>query len=155
MDTFDQACSAAIAHIGFSVYSSGKIKKYLLNKGYDIDIAADVVSSLIERGYIDDYKAAGQVLLFRKGKKRESREFSRKRLIDSGVDPDIALDVVSDLPTDDKAFIELFDVSFSSVIESGETDILRKKALTLAARRGFSFESAQKGFEIWLHNRHN
>ena len=155
MDTFDQACSAAISHIGFSVYSSGKIKKYLLNKGYDIDIAAGVVSSLIERGYIDDYKAAGQVLLFRKGKKRESREFSRKRLIDAGVDPDVAADVVSDLPTDDNGVVELFEASLQTSVSDEEADELRKKALTLAARRGFSFESAQKGYEIWLYNRHN
>ena len=155
MDAFDQACSAAISHIGFSVYSSGKIKKYLLNKGYDIDIAADVVSSLIERGYIDDFKAAGQVLLFRKGKKRESREFSRKRLIEAGIDPDVAYDVVSDLPSDERSVVELFDASLPAVVDEDVLDDLRKKSLILAARRGFSFECAQKGYEIWLHNRHN
>lgn len=153
-DMFSAATAEAIRHIGISTYSSGKIKQYLVKKGYDIDIAADVVTSLIERGYIDDMKAARQVLYLRTGKKRESREFCRKRLLEAGISEDAAYSYVSSLPEDSDSVLELYDASLDK-LDSLEADEFVKKAISIAVRRGFSFECAQKGLGIWLDNRHN
>ena len=51
---FSAIISETISHIGISNPSSGKIYKYLINKGYDSGLASDVVSELISRGYISE-----------------------------------------------------------------------------------------------------
>ena len=151
---FDRAVSEAISHIGISTYSSGKIRQFLIKKGYDEGLASSVVSSLTERGYIDDRKAAGQVLLFRNGKKRESREFSYKRLIEAGISSDTASEVCEDLPDDIDAAYELFESSLVDDCDINAEQFIRK-AFTLASRRGFSFESAQNALRKWIDNRQN
>ena len=140
---FSSVVSETISHIGFSNYSSGKIYKYLVNKGYDSGLVSDVVSELISRGYIDDRKAARSVLLLRTGKKRESRLFSLQRLLNSGISEPIAEQIVSDLPEDEELIRELFDAALPYGFDPDD-ESMRNNALKLAKQRGFTFESAQK-----------
>ena len=92
-----EAVSCAIRHIGTGVYSSGKICFFLQNKGYDESVSIAAVKELVNTGYIDDQRASKKVLFTRSGKKQESRNYMLKRLIEAGIDPDIADDVVATL----------------------------------------------------------
>ena len=71
-EIYVKARSEAIKHIGISTYSSGKIKQFLITKGYSYDVASNVVAELIKREYINDVKASRVALLNRTGKKQES-----------------------------------------------------------------------------------
>ena len=73
--TTKEAVTCAIRHIGTGIYSSGKIKDFLIRKGYSETVAADAVKHLIDTGYIDDVRASRKVLASRSGKKQESRRF--------------------------------------------------------------------------------
>ena len=70
-DTYRQALSCAVKHIGIATYSSGKIRVYLIEHGFSEDVAGAVVSELIEREYINDRKASRKVLISRTGKKQD------------------------------------------------------------------------------------
>lgn len=140
---FSAIVSETISHIGISNPSSGKIYKYLINKGYDSGLASDIVSELISRGYIDDRKASRSVLLLRTGKKRESRLLSLQRLLNAGISENVAESVISDLPDDEELIKELFDASLPYGFDIND-EIMRNNALKLAKQRGFPFELAQK-----------
>ncbi len=140
---FSAIISETISHIGISNPSSGKIYKYLINKGYDSGLASDVVSELISRGYIDDRRASRSVLLLRTGKKRESRLLSLQRLINAGVSEVVAESVISDMPSDEELISELFDSSLPYGFDIND-ETMRNSALKLAKQRGFTFELAQK-----------
>ena len=56
--TTKEAVTCAIRHIGTGVYSSGKIKVYLLQKGYSEADAISAVKHLVDTGYIDDMRAS-------------------------------------------------------------------------------------------------
>ena len=45
-----EAVTCAIRHIGTGIYSSGKIKLYLMQRGYSEDTAVSAVSLLIDSG---------------------------------------------------------------------------------------------------------
>ena len=62
-NTVSSAVSCAINHIGTGIYSSGKIVSYLLTKGFPDDISYAAVAELVDRGYIDDRRAARKVLI--------------------------------------------------------------------------------------------
>ena len=76
-----EAVTCAIRHIGTGIYSSGKIKTYLIQKGYSEAVASSAVKHLIDTGYIDDMRASRKVLAARSGKKQESRQYIFQRMI--------------------------------------------------------------------------
>lgn len=148
-----EARSAAIKHIGINVYSSGKIRDYLIAKGYDYEIANEVVSELVRREYIDDLRACRKILYGRSGKKQESRAFCLNRLIQGGVASNIAEDYVSFLGEDKDTCLLLFDGLCSNkktALETAEFDTLRKSLLSTAIRRGYGYELASSCFNIWI-----
>ena len=150
-DEYINARSEAIRHIGISTYSSGKIREYLINKGYSYNISKDVVAELVNRGYIDDVKASRVVLLSRSGKKQESKDFLLKRLLSAGIDEFVAEDYIYELPSDSETIISLYRAlypfGFDSAIEENMIE-----ALKYASKRGYSFEIAQSGLKKWLDN---
>ncbi len=152
-DTYINARSEAIRHIGIATYSSGKIKQYLISKGYSYDVASSVVAELVKREYIDDVKASRVVLLSRTGKKQESKDFLLKRLLAAGIDEFVAEDYVYELPDDKTTIVSLYEANFPNGISYDNAEE-RNSALKIASRRGYSLEIAQSGLKIWLDNRH-
>lgn len=152
-DTYINARSEAIRHIGIATYSSGKIKQYLISKGYSYDVACSVVAELVKREYIDDVKASRVVLLSRTGKKQESKDFLLKRLLAAGIDEFVAEDYVYELPDDKTTIVSLYEANFPNGISYDNAEE-RNSALKIASRRGYSLEIAQSGLKIWLDNRH-
>ena len=143
-----EAVTCAIRHIGTGIYSSGKIKLYLIQKGYSEDVALSAVEHLTETGYIDDVRASRKVLAARSGKKQESRQYIYKRLLEAGIDPDCSDEIVASLGSDTDTCLSLFEASFGKC--SGEDYSDREEEfLKLAALRGYSLETAISAFRVF------
>ena len=143
-----EAVTCAIRHIGTGVYSSGKIFLYLGNKGYDESVCHAAVKELVNTGYIDDRRAARKVLAARSGKKQESRNYMLQRLLEAGIDSDIAEDVVSGLDSDPDTCKMLFEASFGTPEESYSDR--EDEFIKLAQLRGYSLEASMKAFRMYL-----
>lgn len=140
-DNIREAVSLGIRHIGVSVYSSGKIRDYLINKGFTANTAAIAVEELISRKYIDDRRAGRKVLLLRTGTKQESKKGIYNRLLSAGIASDIARDLTNSLDSDDITCKELFA---SHGIDSDSSEEEKIKMIKTALRRGYSYELAYK-----------
>ena len=143
-----EAVTCAIRHIGTGVYSSGKIRIYLIQKGYSEDVAISAVKHLIDTGYIDDMRASRKVLAARSGKKQESRQYIFQRLLEAGIDSDCADEVVAGLASDVDTCKSLYEASFGSVPDDAADR--EEEFLKLAQKRGYGLEAARSAFRLYL-----
>ena len=143
-----EAVTCAIRHIGTGVYSSGKIRIYLIQKGYSDSVATDAVKHLVATGYIDDMRASRKVLTARSGKKQESRQYINKRLLEAGIDPDIADDIIATLDSDVDTCLSLFEANYSG--SSAEYSDREEEFIKLAQLRGYNLECARSAFRKFL-----
>lgn len=143
-----EAVTCAIRHIGTGIYSSGKIKTYLIQKGYSEDVAISAVRHLIDTGYIDDMRASRKVLTARSGKKQESRQYIYKRLLEAGIDPDCADEIISSLGSDVDTCLSLFEATYGG--SSEDYSDREDKFLKLAQRRGYGLEASMSAFRKFL-----
>ncbi|MBR3082314.1 MAG: RecX family transcriptional regulator [Clostridiales bacterium] len=143
-----EAVSCAIRHIGTGVYSSGKILFYLGNKGYDEAVCYAAVKELVNTGYIDDRRAARKVIAARSGKKQESRNYMLQRLLEAGIDSDIAEDITSELDSDVDTCRTLYEASFGAPEESYSDR--EEEFIKLAQLRGYGLETSRKAFRMYL-----
>ena len=146
--TTREAVTCAIRHIGTGVYSSGKIRFYLIQKGYSEDVAIGAVKHLVATGYIDDMRASRKVLTARSGKKQESKQFMYQRLLEAGIDPEYADIVVDELDSDVDTCKSLYEANFGSPDE--DSFDREDEFLKIAALRGYSMETARKAFRLYL-----
>lgn len=144
-----EAVTCAIRHIGTGVYSSGKIRIYLIQKGYSDSVATDAVKHLVATGYIDDMRASRKVLAARSGKKQESRQYIYKRLLEAGIDSNCADDIVATLDRDDHTCLQLFIASFSGGNKDDYYD-REDEFYKLAQLRGYNIETARTAYKMFL-----
>ena len=147
--TTREAVTCAIRHIGTGIYSSGKIRVYLIQKGYSEDVAIGAVKHLVATGYIDDMRASRKVLTARSGKKQESRQYIYKRLLEAGIDSGCADQIIETLDSDAVTCLKLYEASFGT---SSDEDMFDREEefLKLAALRGYSIETARSAFKSYL-----
>ena len=143
-----EAVTCAIRHIGTATYSSGKIRLYLMQRGYPEDVAVLAVKLLIDSGYIDDMRASRKVLAARSGKKQESRNFIFQRLLEAGIDEKCADIVVADLESDLDTCKSLYEASFGSPDE--DSFDRQDEFIRLAQLRGYGIETARTAFKKYL-----
>ena len=144
-----EAVTCAIRHIGTGVYSSGKIRSYLIQKGYSDSVATDAVKHLVATGYIDDMRASRKVLAARSGKKQESRQYIYKRLLEAGIDSNCADDIVATLDCDAHTCLQLFIASFSGGNRDDYYD-REDEFYKLAQLRGYNIETARTAYKMFL-----
>ena len=144
-----EAVTCAIRHIGTGVYSSGKIRIYLIQKGYSDSVATDAVKHLVATGYIDDMRASRKVLAARSGKKQESRQYIYKRLLEAGIDSNCADDIVATLDCDAHTCLQLFIASFSGGNMDDYYD-REDEFYKLAQLRGYNIETARTAYKMFL-----
>jgi len=144
-----EAITCAIRHIGTGIYSSGKIRIYLIQKGYSEDDAECAVRHLTDTGYIDDMRASRKVLAARSGRKQESRQYIYWRLLEAGIDSDCADKVVSSLASDKDTCLSLYVANFGN--NSGEDMSDREdEFIKLAGLRGYDLETARAAFRLYV-----
>ena len=143
-----EAVTCAIRHIGTGIYSSGKIRIYLIQKGYSEAVASSAVKHLIDTGYIDDMRASRKVLAARSGRKQESKHYIYSRLLEAGISSDCADEVVSGLDSDINTCKSLYEATYGSAPEDAsdrEDDFIK-----LAVKRGYGIEAARTAFRLYL-----
>ncbi len=143
-----EAVTAGIRHIGIAVYSSGKIVKYLMNKGYSMSVARSAVSIISERGYIDDFKAARKVINARTGRKQESKRYIYQRLLNDGISRSCADQIVSNLIDDRTTCLSLLEATYPVVPDSIDEDFINA-FIKKAQQRGYSPDTAMSAIREW------
>lgn len=143
-----EAVTCAIRHIGTGIYSSGKIKTYLIQKGYSEAVASSAVKHLIDTGYIDDMRASRKVLAARSGKKQESRQYIFQRLLEAGISSGCADEVISGLGSDVDTCKLLYEASFGIAAEDASDR--EEEFIKLAHKRGYGIETARSAFRLYL-----
>ena len=143
-----EAVTCAIRHIGTGIYSSGKIRIYLIQKGYSEAVASSAVKHLIDTGYIDDMRASRKVLAARSGRKQESKHYIYSRLLEAGISSDCADEVVSGLDSDINTCKSLYEATYGSVPEDASDR--EDEFIKLAVKRGYGLEAARTAFRLYL-----
>ena len=143
-----EAVTCAIRHIGTGIYSSGKIKIYLIQKGYSEAVASSAVKHLIDTGYIDDMRASRKVLAARSGRKQESKHYIYSRLLEAGISSDCADEVVSGLDSDINTCKSLYEATYGSAPEDASDR--EDEFIKLAVKRGYGIEAARTAFRLYL-----
>ena len=143
-----EAVTCAIRHIGTGIYSSGKIKTYLIQKGYSEAVASSAVKHLIDTGYIDDMRASRKVLAARSGRKQESKHYIYSRLLEAGISSDCADEVVSGLDSDINTCKSLYEATYGSAPEDASDR--EEEFIKLAHKRGYGIETARSAFRLYL-----
>jgi len=143
-----EAVTCAIRHIGTGIYSSGKIRIYLIQKGYSEAVASSAVKHLIDTGYIDDMRASRKVLAARSGRKQESKHYIYSRLLEAGISSDCADEVVSGLDSDINTCKSLYEATYGSAPEVASDR--EDEFIKLAVKRGYGLEAARTAFRLYL-----
>lgn len=138
-DILSEAVTCSIRHIGLGITSSGKIKSYLENAGFNEEIIDKAIDELILRGYVDDKRFSHKIIKSRTNKKQESKNLLYKRLLSSGINKDIASLVIDSLPEDNETMhllIKACGFELDSLTPSSKETLLK-----LLIRRGYSIDT--------------
>lgn len=114
--------SEAIAYIGLGKKPSGQVEARLRDEGFDEDIVREVITQLKEEGYLDDRVIARRMIKQRRGRRAESKQALRQRMIDRGLAHDAINQAISEMDQDDVLAHELIRTRFPD-----EIDTLRQK----------------------------
>ena len=151
---YSEARNKAIAHIGIAVSSSGKIRDFLLEKGYSSDVVEDVIDQLCEEKYVDDVRYAKKILRARSGNKAEGRAKLSMRLENAGVDADIARKVLSSPEySDENTIMDVIRDRFPAGSFSADPAEAKRelaKAIRYLESRGYSSSLALSSFRKLL-----
>jgi|GEM_PF-575702 len=143
------AQTCAIRHIGIGTYSSGKIREYLIHKGFERSTVDEAITSLIDREYVDDIRAGNKVLRARSGTRQESRYYLKQRLRAAGVSDEAAEQILSGVEEDSDLCFNLFLNVRNPYGLTGDPEAFREELLKAALKRGFSSETAGRAFDRW------
>lgn len=108
-ESLKSARQCAISYIGISNKTSGKVREYLLRKGYSLDISEHTVADLIQDGYIRDRRAAEAIVRTRSGRRAEGKAVLLRRILAAGIPDSIAKEVISDSVDDSKAIVAFIE----------------------------------------------
>jgi SOS response regulatory protein OraA/RecX len=138
--------------------SSGQIADFLQQKGYADDLIKLIAASLAEDKTIDDEALARKIIRLRDGKRTESQDALKNRLMSKGIPEEAIVAAISDHVSDLSAAIRILSQKFAHMtgkelvdldpesIES-HTDFIRKsilKAGRLLISRGFDMATTEK-----------
>ena len=144
IDSFREARSLAVSYIGISHKTSGKTSEYLIRKGVSREIAGQVISSLLDDGYIDDLRVARSLIQSRRGRKAEGQRALQQRLLQAGI-PRPVIDEASEVMPDDE--VSILDLSEERLMpelrkqigmDSFDAEKWMNKAFRFLLSRGYS-----------------
>lgn len=151
---FLSARSKAIAYIGISHISSGRVRDKLLHTGFDLTLCDEVVLSLITDGYIDDLRVARNIIALRTGRKSESRHRLSARLYSKGIPETVVLEAMCEVEEDSVLIDRLIQSHYSPetimCIVDEDRHLWFLKAMHFLSNRGFSSELAGNALKKYL-----
>ena len=144
----DLICQSAVRYIGISNKTSGRVARYLQQKGYDegkIEIAID---RLKDRLYIDDFAIARRMIRLRNGRRSVSARAHRHYMVNAGVCVEAVETVLMELPPDEKtaplALVGKYD---------NKVDCKMESMIRFLCGRGYSFEVAQRAVAEFINKK--
>lgn len=140
-----QACTAAIRHIGIQKKTSGKIRNYLHGKEYDADTVESALEELADRGYIDDRAVAVRLLTARSGRRSVSKNAHRHYLKRAGIPADIVEQTIQDLPPDEETAPLALEGRFK---QSGQAEAAAM--VRFLRGRGYSPALSVRAVSAWI-----
>jgi len=151
-----EARSQAIAYIGISHKSSGKVSDYLVRKGFSRETAADVISGLISDGYIDDLRVARSLMQVRRGRKAEAKRALLLRMRQAGISECAIAEAEQIIPEDEDTIAELLDGKVMPELQrqlsqdSFDADVWMNKAVRFLISRGYSSTLSLDTLRKWI-----
>jgi regulatory protein len=145
-DKSNRIMSDALALVALRSYSSRGLQEKLLQKGYDKDIALNVVNRLEELNYINDdnFSKNYAVYLSQKGK----GEFAIKAELEKqGIDKVLIMEALDEVKSQQEPYEQIVKImrsKFKNFKWKDKSEVRRAAAFFL--RRGFSSENIAKAF---------
>jgi regulatory protein len=145
-DKYNRIMSDALAAVALRSYSSRGLQEKLLQKGYDKDMALNVVNRLEELNYINDDKFSKNyaVYLSQKGK----GEFAIKAELEKhGIDKVLIMEALDEVKSQEEPYEQIVKImlsKFKNFKWKDKSEVRRAAAFFL--RRGFSSENIAKAF---------
>jgi regulatory protein len=145
-DKSNRIMSDALALVALRSYSSRGLQEKLLQKGYDKDIALNVVNRLEELNYINDdnFSKNYAVYLSQKGK----GEFAIKAELEKqGIDKVLIMEALDEVKSQEEPYEQIVKIMRSKFKNFKWKDKSKvRRAATFFLRRGFSSENIAKAF---------
>lgn len=135
----DLICQTAIRFIGISNKTSGRVIRYLQQKGYDDELIKAAITELKERSYIDDLIIARRMIRLRSGRKSVSAKAHRHYLINAGVCSEAVEMAVEELPPDEQTAPLALIGKFGKSVDCKTDSMIR-----FLCGRGYSVETARR-----------
>ncbi|MDR1104643.1 MAG: recombination regulator RecX [Endomicrobium sp.] len=145
-DKSNRIMSDALALVALRSYSSRGLQEKLLQKGYDKDMALNVVNRLKELNYINDDRFSKNyaIYLSQKGK----GEFAIKgELEKQGIDKVLIMEALDEVKFQEEPYeqiVKMMRSKFKNFKWKDKSEVRRAAAFFL--RRGFSSENIAKAF---------
>ncbi|HPE39241.1 MAG TPA: regulatory protein RecX [Bacillota bacterium] len=150
-----EARSRAISHIGIGYSSSGRVRSYLTDSGYDEDTVDEVILQMKEDGYVDDERMAYSILRKRSGTKTEGKRASHYRLSGMGIPDDVIQSILSKSEYDDAVTIRTlitarYDLDEWRKFTNDQLNHELARAIRFLGGRGYSSNLALASFRKLL-----
>lgn len=128
----NSAFERAVGYLSIAPRAGKEIRKYLLDKGYDIDVVVATVEKLIAYRYIDDYAYAQSYI------KSKSKKYGKFRIASELKQKGIDSETISEL-LDESGEDGIVEVARKYVKSHKSTDVQKLKRFL--AGRGFSWDA--------------
>ena len=138
---YRRAVSKAAWFLGLRAYSSGELYTKLL-PDFGVTASTAACEKMREHGYIDDEAYARRLAETLINTKGNSKKQAVYKMLQKGIDKDLANEIVNDMEIDETAQIaEIIEKKYMNKLDSPEE---MKKVTAALARKGFSFESIRR-----------
>jgi regulatory protein len=145
---FEQAKARALNYLTYRPRSTAELRRYLLQKGYDEDVADRVLGRLGELGLVDDDSFARYWVEQRQAFRPRSQLALRQELFQKGIDRVVVDEVVAELD-DEEAARQAAARRATRLAGLPEEEFLRRLAGYLQ-RRGFGYSVVERVCrELW------
>lgn len=153
-----EARAQAVAFIGISHKSSGKVTEHLVRKGFSREIAESAAAGLAADGYIDDLRIARALAQGHRGRKAEGKQALRQRLLQAGISRAALKEFEEEIPADEETIEELFDgkilPELRRQIDNGsfDADTWMNKTFRFLITRGYTSSLAMDTLRKRIHD---
>lgn len=131
-DSVQQCMNAALHFLGYRPRSEAEVRRRLHRGSFDEEIINDVIVRLKKQLLIDDIAFADYWKENRVSYRPRSKRLIKRELLEKGIAPDLAVDIVDDVDDEENAY-----------------RVAQKKARTIVASNYNDFRSRLSNFLRW------
>jgi len=147
IDSESQAKTRALKILGSRELSGREMEKRLIEKGESAEVAQETVEWLVEIGYINDEKYAGQIVRHYAAKGYGIHRM-KDELYKRGIPRELWDDALEEMPDMNDAAVEFLEKKLRG---SREPDDIRRASDALG-RRGFGYDDINSAVRRYMEN---